>query len=419
MSSLEQPETYMKVVIKQKQMLLIYLIGFIDATGLSIVSPLVTPLFYNESGLMAADSHPLTRAIAFGATYGLYSLCMFIGSPILGSYSDRAGRKLTLSYCLAGTAIGYILSGIGIIEHSLWLFFLGRVIDGFTAASMTTAKAAIIDLTQSEKIKYLSFFMASVALGYIAGPTLGAIIYHHFGLSAPSFFIAGLAIINLLLILFVFKETLESHRKQESLFRSIGKEVMLFFDRPRIQKLSLVYALYIISWFSFTGFLPMLLGLHFKQSPESIGLYFSLSAVVVVITAAALVTPCTKRFGSLNTYCLSLVVAALSAFALSLTHSNTLAWCLLVPTAAGFTFGYVISTKLYSDQVDSTQQGWAMGINSATSALFFAVAGFASGFFSGVNVSLPFTISLITGLASCIFLLRFRGRLVINVRLET
>ncbi len=65
---------------------------FIDAVGLGIIYPVLTPVIAEDSlGLLTGV--PLsTREIILGATLAAYALGMFFGAPVLGaSPTDSAG----------------------------------------------------------------------------------------------------------------------------------------------------------------------------------------------------------------------------------------------------------------------------------------------------------------------------------------
>ena len=79
------------------------------------------------------------------ALASVFAVCTFFAAPIFGALSDRYGRKKILIISLLGSVIGYVLFGIG---GSLWVLFLGRIIDGLTAGNISTLFAYISDSTE-------------------------------------------------------------------------------------------------------------------------------------------------------------------------------------------------------------------------------------------------------------------------------
>ena len=82
---------------------IIFLIMLMDVIGISILYPVATFIVqkYSQQALMVM----LLSVIYAGA--------QFVAAPVLGKLSDRYGRKPVLLISLAGSAIGYVIFGIG------------------------------------------------------------------------------------------------------------------------------------------------------------------------------------------------------------------------------------------------------------------------------------------------------------------
>src|SRR6476660_3344349 len=81
---------------------IIFLIVLIDLMGFGIIIPLLP--FY----VPGYQENPLKVTLLFSA----FSLCQFIGAPLLGAMSDRFGRRPVLVISQAGSALGYVLLGV-------------------------------------------------------------------------------------------------------------------------------------------------------------------------------------------------------------------------------------------------------------------------------------------------------------------
>src|SRR5689334_2313544 len=86
--------------------------------------------------------------LAVGWLTATYAFCQFIAAPGLGALSDRFGRRPLLLVCLLGSALGYLVMGIG---GALWVLFLGRAIDGLTGANTSILIATITDVTSEDQ----------------------------------------------------------------------------------------------------------------------------------------------------------------------------------------------------------------------------------------------------------------------------
>src|SRR5437660_6487025 len=115
----------MKEIFSNKPFLFILFTGFLSILGVGIIIPVIP--FIVEKYVDAHKTNDV--ALYVGFLISIYSLCQFFAAPVLGAVSDRYGRRPILLLCLLGSAIGYILFGLG---GSLWILFLARIIDGLT-----------------------------------------------------------------------------------------------------------------------------------------------------------------------------------------------------------------------------------------------------------------------------------------------
>ena len=83
---------------------IIFLIVLIDLMGFGIIIPLL-PFMVPDP-----EHHPVKVTLLFS----IYSICQFIGAPILGAISDRRGRKPVLAFSQFGSAIGYAMLGLAL-----------------------------------------------------------------------------------------------------------------------------------------------------------------------------------------------------------------------------------------------------------------------------------------------------------------
>lgn len=82
-----------------KEKLIIIITILIDVIGIGIVIP-VMPYFVQSIG---------ASALTITMLFTVFSLCAFISAPILGSLSDKFGRRPALIMSLASTAVGWFV----------------------------------------------------------------------------------------------------------------------------------------------------------------------------------------------------------------------------------------------------------------------------------------------------------------------
>lgn len=105
---------------------------------------------------------------------GVYALMQFVASPLLGSLSDKYGRRPILLVSLLAAGIDCLFMAFA---PSLPLLYLGRVVAGLTGASMTVASSYIADIS-GDKNRSANFGMIGAAwgVGFIAGPLIGGLV---------------------------------------------------------------------------------------------------------------------------------------------------------------------------------------------------------------------------------------------------
>ncbi|WP_088013000.1 MFS transporter [Gottfriedia acidiceleris] len=173
---------------------------FLCGIGFSIITPVIPYLvqpYINNQGDQVIFVTMLTS---------VYAVCVFFAAPGLGALSDRYGRRPILLLSLLGSAIGYLIFGIG---GALWVLFAGRIIEGITGGSISTIFAYFADITSSDqRTKYFGWVSAVAGIGAAIGPTLGGLLAK-FGYSVPIFFGAIITLLNLVFGIFYMPESLE------------------------------------------------------------------------------------------------------------------------------------------------------------------------------------------------------------------
>jgi len=169
----------------------------LDAVGIGLVFPILP-------SLLQEVTHAENVAPWIGIMTALYAVMQFIFAPVLGSLSDRLGRRPVLLISLAGAAINYLFLAFA---HSLWMLLLGRAIAGLTSANISVATAYITDISpQDKRARRFGLFNAMFGMGFIIGPVLGGALGDYW-LRLPFIAAAVLNACNLLLAFFILPES--------------------------------------------------------------------------------------------------------------------------------------------------------------------------------------------------------------------
>jgi DHA1 family tetracycline resistance protein-like MFS transporter len=283
-------------VFKNSRFLFILFTAFLSVLGIGLIIPVIP---FIVAQYFPADK---TNEIAFavGLLISLYSLCQFFAAPVLGALSDRYGRRPVLLFCLFGSAIGYILFGVG---GSIWVLYLGRIIDGLTGGDISTIFAYIADITEpKERGKYFGVIGATVGFGFILGPTIGGLL-SHFGLSAPLYFAAGITLLNMLFGYFVLPESLSKENRMTDFSLH---HLNPFSQLSYVLKNTLLKSLLFIGFFYFLPFAQLqgIGGVYLKDTihwgPSEIGILFLILGLGDMFTQGFLSGKLIPKLGELK-----------------------------------------------------------------------------------------------------------------------
>src|SRR3954449_3852725 len=128
-----------------------------------------------------------------GFVVSSFSVAQLVFSPLLGRLSDRIGRRPVILLSLLGTAVGSVITGGA---TSVWMLYLGRVVDGASGASVSVAQGAVTDVAPpEERAHLLGLLSAAFGVGFVLGPALGGLAAL-WGPRVPFFVAAAIAFAN-------------------------------------------------------------------------------------------------------------------------------------------------------------------------------------------------------------------------------
>ncbi|XP_051840284.1 major facilitator superfamily domain-containing protein 9 isoform X1 [Antechinus flavipes] len=139
----------------------LYLVGFLDFFGVSMVVPLLSV------HIKSLGASPTTAGVV-GSLYGVLQL---FSSTIVGCWSDVVGRHYSLLVCILFSALGYLLLGI---STSLLLVAIARIPVGIFKHTLSISRALLSDLVlERERPLVIGKFNTASNMGFILGPMVG------------------------------------------------------------------------------------------------------------------------------------------------------------------------------------------------------------------------------------------------------
>src|ERR1035437_1118383 len=135
----------------------------LDMLALGMIAPVLPRLI---AGFMAGNASGAAQMLGLFGT--VFAVMQFFFSPVLGSLSDRFGRRPVVLLSNFGLGLDYLLMAWA---PALGWLFVGRVISGLTASSVPTGMAYMTDVTPPEK-RASAFGLIGAAFGM--GVVLGS-----------------------------------------------------------------------------------------------------------------------------------------------------------------------------------------------------------------------------------------------------
>ena len=354
--------------MKRSPLVVIFTTVFIDLVGFGIVIPVLP--FYAEGTRFNAT--PRTVGLLFAS----YSIMQLIFAPVLGRLSDKYGRRPVLLISIIGTGIGFLILGFA---TTLWMLFLGRMLDGITGGNISTAQAYIADITTKEdRAKGMGLVGAAFGLGFIFGPAIGGIL-SRWGVEVPFLFAAGLCFANALLLYFTLPETVTpDHPARVSASRGRGwSQLIEALKQPRLGFVLIIYFLFIVAFSIMTTSFSLYAMFRFGYDAQHTGYLFAYVGLIAVIIQGLLIGKLVQRFGELPLVIVGALFFAGSLFAVPFVGPMTGGLLALLIGGGIFSMGNSLSgpalTSLASKSAGPADQGSVLGVTQSVASLARAV----------------------------------------------
>jgi MFS transporter, DHA1 family, tetracycline resistance protein len=296
----------MKPAPSRKTLLFLAVMAFLNTMGMTIIGPVVP--FMTLQHL----SNPNNLAIVVAWMTSIYGICQLIAAPGLGLLSDRFGRRPILFICLLGSAVGYLLFGLG---GSLWILFLGRIIDGLTGGNFSVLFAYIADITEpEERGKYFGIMGGFSGIGFMLGPGIGGLLAN-INYSTPFIVATAVILLNIAWGFFFLPESLrKEHRVTSIRLRELNplKQLSNVFTIANLRWLLLAAFFYSFPFAMLQSNLTILLKDSLHWNAANAGIIATTVGVVDILVQGLLVGKLLSIFGDVKLGIGSLILVAIS-----------------------------------------------------------------------------------------------------------
>lgn len=354
----------------------IFLTLVLDILGIGLIVPILPALVEDLRGAGVSEG-----ARIYGMLAAAYALMQFLCAPLLGSLSDRFGRRRVILLSLLGSGLDYFLLAWA---PNLGWFFVGRIISGVTGANYAPAMAYIADVSPPEKrAANFGIVGAAFGLGFVVGPAIGGLL-GEIHLRLP-FWVAGLlTMVNWAYGLLVLPESLSAeNRRPFSWGRSNPVGALLHLRRhPMVMGLSGTHFLLSVAHQVFPSIWVLYTGYRFHWSAAQVGWSLALVGMMTALVQAGLSRRLIPRWGERRA-----AVAGMTAGALALVFygAASAGWMLYAIIILGSLGGLAIPAiqGLVSRAVGDREQGGLQGtFTSLSSVAGIAGPPLATGMFA-------------------------------------
>jgi len=341
----------------------IFASALINSVSFGIMIPILPNLIKQMVGGDTASASEWN--VLFGTVWGLMQ---FVFGPILGMLSDRHGRRPVLLISIFGLFVDFLFMAFA--PTLAWLF-VGRILNGVTASSFSTANAYVADVTPPDRrARNFGMMGSAFGFGFILGPTIGGVL-GEISLRLPFMVAAGLCLVNALYGFFVLPESLPPERRTPKVnwarANPLGSLAFLL-ERGRLASLVAVAFLFQLGFTVLPAIFVLYTGYRYGWTPSILGWNFMATGIAQIVVQMFLVGPIVQRIGERGAVLLgtSMGAAGLAIYAMAPTG-----WLYVVGVPVWALSGFTTPGQmgLMTRRVGPRNQGQLQGVSQSVQGI--------------------------------------------------
>ncbi len=373
--------------MKDKRLLIIFLTIFIDLLGFGLIIPLLSP-YAKELG---------APEWAVGMVVAMYPLVNFFCTPVLGSLSDRIGRRPII---LGAIAVNFFANLLFAHANTITLLVFARILGGFGSSNISAAQAYISDITLPEnRARAMGMIGAAFGLGFVLGPAIASPIsdrYPDSDIYILGLMSAALCLLNLVWAYFALPESLENKNLSAKIKFIPISDFLDAFRRPVIKEILTFNFVYITAFMFLQVTLSLLWLDHYGMTKAETAKGFMTIGILTAIVQAGLIGKLVKKFGERKLLYNGTFIMAVGILMPPFAFKEP-TWLFLVCNFVSialicFANGMMTPTSnsLLTQHVGAHEQGKIQGLAQSFSSLARVVGATLSGVLYYFHYALPY-----------------------------
>jgi DHA1 family tetracycline resistance protein-like MFS transporter len=388
----------------------LYLVILIAFTGYSMMVTIFVPMLMYDRAFFGGEVSRAVKTTVIGVLLSLYPLGQLIGSPVIGAFSDRFGRKRVITISLSFTILFYLFIAASLQLHYLWLLMVSCFLCGLTESNVAIAQSSIADVSLPEdRGRLFAYLYSAESIGYIAGPLFGGLMAVHFGYAFPFWMVLGLLVIAYVWLAASFKDPFVPKTDAPvDYFKTFTNLATVFTDVP-IRRVYFVNFLLYLSAFGFWRVIQIYMVDKWGFDVGEVTFYYSYLAVLGTIANLFIFAPLSRKFTLKTFIVLTAVIGGLFVAAVVVPESETSYWFTAGPATVFLVMTMAACSAYLSGLVSGERQGRVLGNNLAIQVGAESMSALLGGFLAAMLIPLPLLTYGLVAVLGGLLLITYKG----------
>jgi MFS transporter, DHA1 family, tetracycline resistance protein len=340
----------------------VFVTVMLDMLAFGVIIPVLPKLLLDMNGGDAGSAADWNGWLGTG-----WALMQFVFSPILGSLSDRFGRRPIILISNFGMAADFVLLALA---PDLWWLLIARLISGAVSASVTTAYAYVADVTPPDgRAKAFGVLGAAFGVGFVIGPALGGWL-GHYDPRWPFWGAAALAFLNGCYGYFVLPESLPPENRSGFSWAKANPVGGLIFllERGRLIGFAALNFFAQLAHYALPSIFILFALTRYGWGTKEAGIMMTIVGIGSIIVQGYLVGKINPLIGHRASMMLGYGFGALG-YAIFAWAPNGMWLYVGIPVMSLWGLAGPAMMAMMSTQVDASDQGKLQGMNSGVTAI--------------------------------------------------